>query len=335
MRATLYDKRGAQLQAIRNVLSCGIPGAVVDRAIAENEWFTRESIDYALRAIVEQILCDAALKRWLTSYPDVGTGLDTAVIMAGNIPMAGFFDLLCAAVAGCRFSVKYSSKDRALMEWVAAVVAEHTGAVVSPLSEGAVADALIASGSDNAAFHIRSHFEGVPMLLRSHRSSVAVIDERVSRRELSLLWRDIFTYFTLGCRNVTHIYLPSGYSPEALAEGLAADNPPIAHRPWLSGYIQRRALMIMNSEPFTDGGYFMLSPKERPESLCEITYSFYGSADEVAEELDRRDDIQCVVGHGYTPFGMAQRPAPWDYPDGRDIIEFLFKTAERGGSTIR
>ncbi len=50
----------------------------------------------------------------------------------------------------------------------------------------------------------------------------------------------------------------------------------------------------------------------------------------VERRIDRgagRNDIQCVVGHGRIPFGHAQRPAPWDYPDGRDVIAFISQAA--------
>ena len=40
------------------------------------------------------------------------------VVMAGNIPLVGFFDLLCVVAAGHRCLVKPSSKDRVLTEYV-------------------------------------------------------------------------------------------------------------------------------------------------------------------------------------------------------------------------
>lgn len=327
--STLYDSRGLQLRRIRHALSRGIPEPVVCSALAGNEWFTRSDIEYALRAITEVMLDDGAVERWLTRYPDIHTGASVAVIMAGNIPMAGFFDLLCCAITGCGVLVKHSSKDKALMEWAGGVIAEYTGASVSTLTEEDIPDAVIASGGDNAASAIRARFDGLPMLLRSHRTSVAVIDGSESAEELSSLWRDIFTYFTLGCRNVTHIYLPEGYSPELLAQRIAAGGEPVTHRPWSGSYRQRRALKIMNGEPFVDGGYFLLCPGTQSDAVCQITYSFYGSSESLTEELSGRDDLQCVAGHGHIPFGEAQRPAPWDYPDGRDVIEFLSEATQR------
>ncbi len=246
---------------------------------------SREDIKYALRAIVDGMLDDAIAERWLTGYPHTDTGMNVAVIMAGNIPMAGFFDMLCCAVTGCGIFVKHSSKDKALMEWAEAIVAGCTGANVSQLADDSVADAVIASGSDNAASFIRARFDGIAMLLRTHRISAAVIDGTESAQELSLLWQDIFTYFTLGCRNVTHIYLPVGYPPETLIEKIVSGNQPIVHRPWHGSYRQTRALKTMNGEPFFDGGYFLLCPGMQSETICQITYSFL----RVERRIDRGD----------------------------------------------
>jgi hypothetical protein len=38
-----------------------------------------------------------------------------------------------------------------------------------------------------------------------------------------------------------------------------------------------------------------------------------------------KDNIQCITGHNFVPFGKAQVPALWDYADGIDTLEFLLK----------
>ena len=50
--------------------------------------------------------------------------LDVLVVMAGNIPLVGFFDLLCVVIAGHRCLVKPSAKDTVLMEYVVGLLRE-------------------------------------------------------------------------------------------------------------------------------------------------------------------------------------------------------------------
>jgi hypothetical protein len=42
------------------------------------------------------------------------------------------------------------------------------------------------------------------------------------------------------------------------------------------------------------------------------------------KKLDE-NKIQCIVGKGFTPFGMAQQPSLTDFPDGVDTLAFLKK----------
>ena len=41
-----------------------------------------------------------------------------AIVMAGNLPLVGFHDLLCVLLSGHRAKVKLSSKDDVLIPWI-------------------------------------------------------------------------------------------------------------------------------------------------------------------------------------------------------------------------
>ena len=57
------------------------------------------------------------LGSWLARYPAAGRPSDETVgiVMAGNIPLVGFFDLLCVLICDRRCLIKPSSKDRVLI----------------------------------------------------------------------------------------------------------------------------------------------------------------------------------------------------------------------------
>ena len=67
---------------------------VIARAIAENGWFTEGDIRYAVSAICEDMLDAEKVSNWLSHYPAAPTCAPrrVAIIMAGNIPLVGFFD---------------------------------------------------------------------------------------------------------------------------------------------------------------------------------------------------------------------------------------------------
>lgn len=101
-------------------LAGGELDAVVARAIAENGWFTRQSVAQAIEAICTDLLDETVLRDWLARYPrpDASAVRRVGIVLAGNIPLVGFFDLLCVCICGHRCFVKPSSKDRVLTGYV-------------------------------------------------------------------------------------------------------------------------------------------------------------------------------------------------------------------------
>ena len=68
---------------------------IAAEAVAANPWFTEADIVFAVRAVREQMLDRVRLAAWLAAYDEpAGAPLRVAIIMAGNIPLVGFADLL-------------------------------------------------------------------------------------------------------------------------------------------------------------------------------------------------------------------------------------------------
>src|ERR1043165_1680797 len=87
------------------------------RASLINPWFTPEFIKLAAKNIAERFLDKQKLTDWTSSYnlanvqpKRVGT------VMAGNIPLVGFHDLLSVFISGHKAIIKPSSKDEILIK---------------------------------------------------------------------------------------------------------------------------------------------------------------------------------------------------------------------------
>ena len=84
---------------------------VAERACRANGWFTPADVRRAVAAIADGMLRRDRLETWLAPYPvPVAVPRRVLVVMAGNIPLVGFFDLLCVLAAGHRCLVKPSAK---------------------------------------------------------------------------------------------------------------------------------------------------------------------------------------------------------------------------------
>ncbi|MEY4459868.1 MAG: hypothetical protein RIT38_1098, partial [Bacteroidota bacterium] len=94
-----------------------------DEANRQNAWFLPEFINQAIQQISEQFLTEKALLEWTSAYPqlaDQPTHIKVGIVMAGNIPLVGFHDLLSTLLAGHIAVVKRSSKDQILMDFIIA-----------------------------------------------------------------------------------------------------------------------------------------------------------------------------------------------------------------------
>lgn len=297
---------------------------VVRRAAAENPWFAPREICRAAGAIAGRMLVRGPLEEWLSRYPALPAATERRVriVMAGNIPMVGFFDLLCVLAAGHRAVVKYSGKDRTMMHWVVGQLLAMEPALPLEEERGQAADAVIATGGESANRYFRAQYAGLPALLRGSRQSVAVLAGDERPEELARLADDLFAYSGLGCRNVSLLFVPRGFVP-------ALKVPPMSE-PYRSNYRQQKALLTVTGRPFTDlGGALLLEQRAFPAALSTIAIAPYDDLPEVERWLAEHDgELQCVVsrciGHSRrVDFGRAQSPGLADYPDDVDVMEFL------------
>lgn len=307
---------------------------LIETLHSSNPWFTPENVRRALKALGEK-LTEPLLSLWLEKYPcfdDNGNKpLTAGVVMAGNIPLAGFHDLLCILITGNRLKARVSSKDNLLVMAVAETLRE-----ADPLFCNMIEityetltgfDMVIATGSNNTSRYFEYYFRSYPSIIRGNRNSVAVIEGNESTQELSALADDVFSYFGLGCRNVSKLYLPEGYDLNKLLNCWSHYEHLRSHNIYAVNYDHNKAVMIVNREQFIDTGFVLLRENHSlTPPMAVVFYQYYPSAEWLESELSaRQNQIQCIAGHGRVPFGRTQNPELWDYADNIDTISFLLK----------
>lgn len=343
----------------------------VGNAHLANNWFTIENLYFALRAWGEA-LQEEKVKRWLQPYfsvlPKSPSMRNVFVIMAGNIPLAGLHDMLCVLASGNRFIGKMSSKDDKLLKIVAGYLSDiepqFGDCIEFTDSKPLTFDAVIATGTDLSERYFNYYFGRYPHIFRRNRNSVAILTGDESRDELKKLGDDIFTYFGLGCRSVSKIYVPDGYDFGKMAEAFLAYSNIINHAKYGNNYDYQKAIFLLNKVNFHDTGFFMIKEDRSFSSpVAVLHYEQYGNREELLSELrEASDRLQCIAGskelihysgikkqndHGgsvplspyslippdsyrdpYSPlieFGKTQKPDLWEYADGADTVGFLLK----------
>jgi hypothetical protein len=321
----------------------GLLSQLADNIFTSNPWFTPENVRLALRSIGNSLTYDN-LGRWLSRYPEINedyTPCDVGVVMAGNIPLVGFHDLLCVLITGNRIQARLSTKDELLMRAVAGTLISAepglSGYIDLTTDRLTRFDMVIATGSNNTSRYFEYYFRNVPSIIRRNRNSVAILDGTETDNELALLGDDIFSYFGLGCRNVSKLFLPEGYDVKQLPGHWMKYGLLRGHSKYSVNYDHNKAVMMVNREQFTDGGFILMKPDPSfTPPMAVVNYEFYSSPDAPEREtVQHKNRLQCVAGHRHLPFGSTQQPELWDFADDIDTIGFLLKKNATGRLYIK
>jgi len=301
--------------------------AVKERAAQANPWFSLAHVEAATKGIADQFLHASILKQWVAGYEMGAATRTVGIVMAGNIPLVGFHDLLCGFIAGHNLALKLSSKDEVLMKHIVNKMISLAPALTGSITIAerlTGCDAYIATGSNNTARYFEQYFGKYPHIIRSNRTSVAVLDGSETDEELLALGNDIYLYYGLGCRNVTQVCVPRGYNFERLLNVLKAYDHYADFSKYKNNYDYHLAIYLLNRVPYMSNESLLMVENELPFSAVSVLhYRFYDDKKALMAELSSNTDIQAIVGHGAIPFGGAQTPSLTDYADGVDTLKFL------------
>ena len=314
-------------------LSSGEKEKLYEKATQLNPWFTPASIDLSFNGIAH-LLNEKNLSAWASGY-NLSTEKEkkVGVAMAGNIPLVGFHDYLCVLLSGNQLVAKLSSQDPFLLTEI------HSWLIdIEPQFENKIhfeerlknVDAIIATGSDNTARYFEYYFRNLPHIIRKNRSSCAILMGEESTDHLMEFGQDVFSYFGLGCRNVSKLYVPEGYAFDTLLKTWEPYKAIADHHKYANNYWYQKSIMLMDQIPFLDNGFVILTQKEQLVSpISVVYYETYKDQADLKQKLEiQKDKIQCMVSangwfEGSVPFGKAQMPELWDYADGIDTMRFL------------
>lgn len=307
---------------------------IFDKAEQQNSWFTRANVTFAFKSWSEA-LNKNNVQQWLSQYqlPQTTSPKKILIIMAGNLPLVGFHDLLCVLVAGHKAIVKLSSDDGVLLPYLITEIRtfapEWAEAVAFTDDKVTEFDAVIATGSDNTARYFEYYFGKKPHIIRKNRHSVAVLTGEETPEELQNLGKDIFLYYGLGCRSVSKLFVPQGYDFDLLFQAIYPYKDIIEEQKYANNYDYNKAVYLMSLYKLLENGFLLLKEDEHYGSpIATLFYEYYTNKEVLKKKLATdREKIQCVVGHnfidGEIPFGQTQSPKLWDYADGVNILTFL------------
>lgn len=300
------------------------------KAYLENRWFIPEFIELSVNNIAQNFLQTHQLEQLIKQYQLPGENPNpktVGIVMAGNIPLVGFHDLLCVFLTGHYAMIKTSSKDEALITHIINKLAQWNEDVNKYITISGLiknCDAYIATGSNNSSRYFEYYFAKYPSIIRKNRTSVAILTGKETNSELEKLSDDVYQYFGLGCRNVTKIFVPKNYDFVPLLNAFKKYDHLADHHKYKNNYDYNLAIHILNNQYYMANDSIILVESESSFSpISQLHYEYYNNEKEVRDKLKKDESIQCIVSKKDIDFGKAQCPGVCDYADGIDTIKFL------------
>lgn len=310
---------------------------IKERAREQNAWFDSREIDRMINLVIANYLDEGKLMKWFSMYDfnHIKEYTQIGIVAAGNIPLASFQDVWCALACKCKVRLKLSSKDTVLSKYVYDAINSclpDQDCAIEYVDQISEISALLASGSNITANHFVKMKTQFPCLVRGHRNGVAVLSGQESDEDLIQLGHDLYSFYGLGCRNVTKVYIPDLSMIHRMAKvfdthfGYVRDN----HK-YNNNYEYQLAVLSLNQAKYFQSETIFFSDNSAIHSaIAVLHYQIYSSLDHVIEELEAQtDSTQCICTNIENVFrkksglGKSQWPELWDYQDDIDVIHFL------------
>ncbi|MBL4705534.1 MAG: acyl-CoA reductase [Flavobacteriales bacterium] len=293
----------------------------------KNQWFTEDNVRKSFLNWGKDLKEDQ-LNKWLANYQIGTTPKRIGIIMAGNLPIVGMHDLLSVVMSNNIALVKLSSDDDQLLPALFKILFNLCPGLkerIFPVAKLENYEAVIATGSNNSSRYFEAYFKHVPNVIRKNRTSVAIVKRDTTDDELTLLGKDVFDYYGLGCRNVTKVYFEEGFDLDRFFKAIYGFSDVANMNKYANDLDYHKTLFLLNSVKFLENGFLILrEEKDFYSPIGVLHYEYFQSEEAVLKTIaSNSDQIQCIVGSNHIPYGKSQQPSLTDYADGVDTMEFL------------
>ncbi|MDI9357422.1 MAG: hypothetical protein QM528_00570 [Phycisphaerales bacterium] len=299
------------------------------RAFEHNKLFIPEFIEVAIQNIIKGYLDQEILLSFISQYPQLSKTKKNkiGVIVAGNIPLAGFYDFIILYLSDAPAQLKLSSKDTMLLTETFNQIQTWDPEISNRLfivDRPQNCDAYITNGNNLSSNYFHYYFKKYPHILRTNKTSVAILTGNETMKELEQLTQDIFLYFGLGCRSVSKLFVPDGYNFTNFLQCCKRYQHLMDLSVYKNNYDYHLTLLLMDKKPYLETEALILTEsKELFSPISQVYYTSYSSYTDLEKSLATNTHIQAIISKNHIPFGQAQCPSLFDFPDGIDIIKFI------------
>ena len=306
------------------------------RAYENNNWFTKDSINYSLLSICSMIKGDS-LRKFVASYKiNDNRPKKVGVVVPSNLPFVGFYDFLCVLLSGNIYVGKLSKNNNIFIPFISDILIKHQPdfkKYIYMVDDFESIDVLIATGSNLTARYFKYKYASTTKIIRKNRVSVGVLNGLENTNDFEKIACDSYSYFGLGCRSISKIFIPRYFNLKSLKDTFSSFLSINDNANYMDNYNYQKSLFILNNIEFIDfDNLLLIESSDMHSPISVLYYQYYDDLDVLNEFLvNQSDQIQCIVSNdsgvnNAIHFGQAQKPTLFDFPDGVDVVKFLISS---------
>ncbi|MAQ31871.1 MAG: acyl-CoA reductase [Flavobacteriales bacterium] len=305
------------------------------RAYENNNWFTKDSINYSLLSLCSMIKGES-LRKFVAIYKTNDKPKKVGVVVPSNLPFVGFYDFLCVLLSGNIYVGKLSKNNNIFIPFVSEILIEYQPdfkKYIHIVDDFKTIDILIATGSNLTARYFNYKYANIAKIVRKDRVSVGVLNGLENTSDFEKIAYDIYSYFGLGCRSVSKLFIPRQFNINKLKDAFSSFLRFNSNANYMDNYNYQKSLFTLNNTEFIDFDNLLLFESNDLHSpISVLYYQYYDDMDALNKFLlNQSHQIQCIVANDSCVnsamcFGQAQQPTLFDFPDGVDVMKFLFSS---------
>ena len=122
-----------------------------------------------------------------------------------------------------------------------------------------------------------------------------------------------------------HFHNYFGKYPHIIFNGIFSFQSIATHNKYANNYDYNKAVWLLNNEDLLENGFVIFKEDKNIASpVASVFYERYENKEALLLHLKNHENqIQCIVGNEFIPFGNSQCPALSDYADNVNTLEFL------------
>jgi hypothetical protein len=272
----------------------------INKAGNYNRWYTEEAVLLRLGQICHFLISD----RFILAYEALikrkfKKGIIYGIHSGENIPLEEFSTLLTVLLSGNTFIYKMSEKSDKLISFFFDSLGNNMNDLRDNIkfTDGNLkgADKFIVNRQKDDQAVIRKYFAERKTLFVIRHQSVAVLDGNENPVTLSLLGKDIFTFYGRGTGNVRKLYVPEGYDMAVFIKAIEDWHFLSDHSTHINNYNYYRTVYLLNSTPHFDNGFMLFKEDSELHAPTGVLfYEYYNDKTVLLKKLNLSAEVSSI-----------------------------------------